>query len=350
MPTSKRYSGQVALPQIGAQGQQRLADATVLVVGAGGLGCAALPYLATAGIGKIIVVDFDTIAETNLNRQILFTPKEVGKHKAQTAADKIYALNPKIKVKAINDLFTLDLGDKYIPQCDVLLDCTDRPDARYIINDACVKHGVPFVYAGIYRFEGQLAVFNHKNGPTYRCAFPENEKNLTGTSCSESGVVGFVPGVLGVLQAGEAIKLIATPDAVNGHLRIFDFLNNHTRSIEIERQRDGTEATAPQTMREIDARALIEQMKSGKAYHFIDVREVFEPAPPDELQGFNLPMSEWDADKIADLLDDDAPTVLYCQHGIRSVAAIATLPEEQKHKIINLTGGLASYLNEKTLY
>lgn len=347
MAAEDRYQGQVALPQIGARGQQRLAEATVLVVGAGGLGCAALPYLATAGVGKLIVVDFDTIAETNLNRQVLYTPDDIGKSKAQTAANRISSLNPNIEVVAINDFFSSHLSDDLVPLCDVVLDCTDRPDARYLINDACVKHGKPYVYAGVYRFEGQLAVFNFKGGPTYRCAFPADQKNVAGTSCSENGVIGFVPGVLGVLQAGEAIKIIATPDAVVGdQLRIFDFLNNHTRSIQLERQETHNEQPEPDTMLEIDPKELISEMKQGKTFHFIDVREVFESQPPTELLGYNIPMSEWDVERIPDLLDSETNTVLYCQHGIRSVAAISTLPAALKNQIINLSGGLSNYLNE----
>lgn len=347
MVSKNRYQGQVALPQIGATGQQRLAEATVLVVGAGGLGCAALPYLATAGVGKIVVVDFDTISETNLNRQILYTPKDVGKSKARTAAAKISELNPDIEVVAINDFFSSHLSDEIVPHCDVVLDCTDRPDARYVINDACVKHGKPYVYAGIYRFEGQLAVFNYNNGPTYRCAFPANERNAAGTSCSENGVIGFVPGVLGVLQAGEAIKIIATPNAVVANeLRIFDFLNNHTRSVELQRKAIDNAQPEPDVMLEIDPKQLIGEMKRGKVFHFIDVREVFESEPPTELLGYNMPMSEWDADRIPDLLDTETNTVLYCQHGIRSVAAISSLPAALRNQIINLSGGLSNYLNE----
>jgi len=346
MNEETRYDRQVSLPQLGTEGQQKLARATVVVVGAGGLGCPALQFLAAAGIGKLVVVDFDTVSVSNLNRQILFTPDDIGKSKAEIAVNQLKKFNPEIELVAVNRAFDAEVAATHLPNCDVVLDCTDRPLARYLINDLCAKHDKPFVYAGIHRLEGQLAVFNFRGGPTYRCAFPQPEEKVVAPNCEENGVLGTVPGILGVMQAQEAIKIIALESEVNNEaLQLFNFLKNEFRTIKIRKQSHRIPQPAT-PMKEITPSELIKKMNSGEKFRFIDIRESFEQTPPEELQGRHFPTSAWDVEHFTGELPKDSDTIIYCQHGIRSIAAIDSLPAEARERVLNLRGGLSAYLNE----
>lgn len=346
MKSEARYDRQIALPQLGEEGQQKLSDATVVVIGAGGLGCPALQFLAAAGVGKLVVVDFDTVSVSNLNRQILFGPEDVGKSKAETAVDKLKKFNPEIEIVAINRAFDADVAAKHLPECSVVLDCTDRPQARYLINDLCVQYNKPFVYAGVHRFEGQLAVFNFRGGPTYRCAFPQPKEKVVAPTCEDNGVLGTVPGILGVMQAQEAIKVIALEEEVNNEaLQLFNFLKNEFRTIKLNKKTH--RIPQPQLlMNEISPSELIKKMASGEKFRFIDIRESFEETPPEEIQDRHFPTSEWDAERFVSELPEGKPTIVYCQHGIRSIAAIESLPPEARERVLNLRGGLSAYVFE----
>lgn len=346
MNEETRYDRQIALPKLGSKGQQKLASSTVVVIGAGGLGCPALQFLAAAGIGKLVVVDFDIVSLSNLNRQILFAPEDIGKSKAETATARLKRFNPEIEVIAVNRAFDTAVAGQHLPGCQVVLDCTDRPQARYLINDLCVQHEKPFVYAGIHRFEGQVAVFNFRGGPTYRCAFPEPEEKIVAPNCEENGVLGAVPGMLGTMQALEAIKVIAMEETVNNdELHLFNFLKNEFRTVKLSKRTH--RIPQPQkNMKEITPSELIKKMASGEQFRFIDIRESFEQTPPEELLGRHFPTSEWDAAHFTNELPKDSDTVLYCQHGIRSIAAIESLSDEAREHVVNLRGGLSAYLNE----
>jgi molybdopterin/thiamine biosynthesis adenylyltransferase len=236
-----RYSKQLLLPGIGMKGQEKLKDAKVLVIGAGGLGCPVLQYLAAAGVGSIGIVDFDSIDITNLHRQVLYADDDIGKEKAIIATSKIAALNPFIKLETFNVELEYSNARKIISGYDIIVDCTDNFETRYIINDVCVLSDKPFVYGGIHKFEGQLSVFNYssidgKPGPTYRCLFPENKDDEVADNCSVSGVIGVLPGMIGTMQANEVIKMITgIGNVCSGKLLIFNSLNNIFTEIKVKR-------------------------------------------------------------------------------------------------------------------
>lgn len=208
-----RYSKQLLLPEIGIKGQEKLKNARVLIVGAGGLGCPVLQYLAAAGVGALGIVDFDVVDETNLQRQVLYSTNDIGKFKAVVAGEKISKLNPFVQCETINRKLEAVNAFEIISNYDIVVDCSDNFETRYLINDACVLLNKPFVYGGIHKFEGQLSVFNFKSangiyGPTYRCVFPETHPEETILNCSLTGVIGTLPGIIGTLQANEVIKMI----------------------------------------------------------------------------------------------------------------------------------------------
>jgi len=217
-----RYNRQLMLTEMGAEGQIKLKQAKVLVVGAGGLGCPALQYLSAAGVGTIGIVDFDNVEIHNLPRQLLFTAADIGKPKAPTAAQKINELNPTVSCVVFNELLQKSNAENIISQFDIVLDGSDNFLTRYLVNDVCVKLNKPLVYGSILKFEGQLAVFNYKGNKNLRDIYPEppNPEDVSG--CSESGVMGFVPGVIGAYMAGAAIQLILDKCNIDG-LLLFDF-------------------------------------------------------------------------------------------------------------------------------
>jgi molybdopterin/thiamine biosynthesis adenylyltransferase/rhodanese-related sulfurtransferase len=339
---NQRYKRQITLPQIGHEGQLLLSNARVLVVGAGGLGCPALQYLAAAGIGCIEIIDFDTVSLGNLNRQILFNPTDVGQNKAKTAQKKLLAFNPEIEIIAHSTALNRENAKDLILACDVVLDCTDSPLTRYLINDVCVALNKPFVYAGIHRMEGQLAVFNFRYGATYRCVFPENI-NHAGASCEENGVLGTVPGVLGLMQAQEAIKILVMPDTVNiNQLLVFNFLTNEITPVKTKRLTTEN-LGATKSIKDIDAQQLQDAILNGKEFTFIDVREEYEAAKPEEFEGISLPLSSWNAEQVIRLIPTNKPVIIFCEKGIRSEMAIHTIPAENRKNLLNLKGGLSAW-------
>ncbi|MCX6291074.1 MAG: HesA/MoeB/ThiF family protein [Bacteroidetes bacterium] len=236
-----RYSKQLLLPEIGMKGQEKLKQTRVLVVGAGGLGCPVLQYLAAAGTGTIGMVDFDLIDETNLQRQVLYSTDDVGKSKAIIAGEKISSLNPFIKIDVFNKKLDATNAVEIISDYDWVVDCTDNFESRYLINDACVLLGKTVIYAGIHKFEAQVSVFNlllpdGKRGPTYRCAFPEMHSGEVIENCSLTGVIGTLPGIAGMLQANEVIKLITgIGETCSGKILLFNALTLKVTEIKITR-------------------------------------------------------------------------------------------------------------------
>jgi len=228
----KRYTRQITLDELGESGQHKLKQAKILVVGAGGLGCPALQYLAAAGVGKLGIVDFDTIAHSNLHRQILFNDKEVGKLKAEVAATKLEQLNPHIKLDVKTESFNINAGLDLALGYDLILDGTDNFDARFAISDTAEQLNIPMVYGAIYKFEGQVCVFNYQAGPSYRDFY--NETNSVAPSCAEVGVLGVLPAIVGTYQAIEAIKIITgMGEVLSGRLMQINALTNQTSFIQI---------------------------------------------------------------------------------------------------------------------
>ena len=231
-----RYSRHLLLDKVGLEGQLKLKNAKVLVIGAGGLGSPVLLYLTAAGVGTIGIVDFDLIEESNLQRQVLFNAKDIGKSKAITAQEKLQLQNPLIKINAYDFALTnknaIDLFEEY----DIVIDGTDNFNTRYLVNDACVLTNTILVYGAIYKFEGQVAVFNYLNGPTYRCLFPEPPKKGSVPSCSEVGVLGVLPSLIGSMQANEAIKIIiGIGKTLSNNLLIYNSLTNSQTEVAIEK-------------------------------------------------------------------------------------------------------------------
>ncbi len=228
----KRYSRQTILPEIGKAGQEKLGNASVLVIGAGGLGCPVLQYLAASGVGKIGIVDFDTIDISNLQRQVLYTEKELGLQKSEVAKNKIQALNSLVEVESFNLKVSADNILSLIENYDIIVDGTDNFESKYLINDACVIKNKTLVFGSIHSFQGQVSVFNYKNGPTYRCVFPEPSET---DNCNVNGVIGVLPGIIGTLMANEVLKIILEiGEVLSGTLLVVDALSLNTTTYHFE--------------------------------------------------------------------------------------------------------------------
>ena len=236
-----RYSRHLALSEFGVEAQMKLKSSSVLVIGAGGLGCPALLYLTAAGTGKIGVMDFDVVEKHNLQRQILFTEQDTGRAKAEAAVEHLRKRNSFVEFETINVRLTEENSLTLFPAYDIILDCTDNFSARYMINDACVILDKPFIYGSLHKFEGQVSLFNARDtggnhGPTYRCLFPQPPHPGTIPSCEEAGVIGFLPGLIGTLQAAEAIKWITgMGETLLGKLLTVNSLNMHFDLFEVQR-------------------------------------------------------------------------------------------------------------------
>lgn len=234
----KRYSRQIQLSELKTEGQQKLQDAKVLVVGAGGLGCPVIQYLAAAGVGNLGIVDFDLVEETNLHRQVLYATSDIGKSKAEIAAKRILEQNPFVNVEIFNLKLDNSNALEIISNYQIVADCSDNFETRYAINDACVYLNKPFVYAGIHKFEGQLSVFNlNEECPTYRCVFPEKGEDEIIINCAITGVIGTLPGILGTMQANEVIKIITgIGEVCSGKMLLYNALNNSSSEVKIKRK------------------------------------------------------------------------------------------------------------------
>ncbi len=350
-----RYSRHLILDKVGEEGQLKLKQAKVLVIGAGGLGCPVLQYLTAAGVGTIGIIDFDEVDETNLQRQILFTQQDVGVNKALAASQRLKQLNQFVEFNVYQEKLTtanaLELFSKY----DLVVDGTDNFSTRYLVNDACVITGKPLVYGAIYKFEGQVSVFNYNDGPTYRCLFPEPPKPGTVPSCSDIGVIGVLPGLIGTQQANEAIKIIlgiGTP--LSGKLLIQDALTASVMSLQVKRNQEQVEKVLEfkgdfesnnydlfcgitPVQNEIDSdelKALIEKEK----VQIIDVREEWEEPKIEELTIDNFPLD--DLDDYVEQIAKEGKVVVMCQSGGRSKRAIEILEKEYNYtNLINLKGG-----------
>ena len=231
----RRYEKQIMIPEIGVKGQARLKDSSVLVVGAGGLGCPVLIYLAAAGVGKLGIVEFDVVDETNLPRQILYSSGDLGKLKSIIARDRLEQLNPMISIKAINLKLDKKNCNNILKDYDIIVDATDNLEVRYALNDSCVLLKKPMVHGAIYKYEGQISVFNYKGGPDYRRYNPEVQSNsIKNPKPADAGLIGVLPGITGTYMANEIIKIITgTGNVLSGELLTFNILNNTFKVIKI---------------------------------------------------------------------------------------------------------------------
>ena len=231
-----RYNRHIILSEIGQIGQDKLSNAKVLVVGAGGLGCPVLQYLAAAGIGTLGIIDFDVVEASNLQRQVLFGNSSLGQNKAEAAKIRLEDLNDTITINAypfpLDHQNALDLFNQY----DIIVDGSDNFETRYLVNDACILTNKPLVFGAIYKFEGQVSVFNYENGPSYRCLFPNPPKKDSVPNCSEIGVLGVLPGIIGSMQANEVLKIIlGIGNVLSGKLLCFNALTNQTSILKVKK-------------------------------------------------------------------------------------------------------------------
>jgi adenylyltransferase/sulfurtransferase len=344
----KRYARHIILPEIGLEGQQKLNQAKVLVIGAGGLGCPVLQYLTAAGIGTIGIVDFDKVDESNLQRQILYNTEDVGKYKAEVAKKKLARQNPHIKLTAITSQLTANNALDIISQYDIIVDGSDNFATRYLVNDASVILNKILVFGSIYQFDGQVSVFNYKNGPTYRCLYPEPPIDGEIANCAEVGVIGVLPGIVGTLQANEAIKIITEiGEILSGKLLTFDALTMQFNTFDIDLNPENKKInklidydTFCGTTKEISADELKEKIKLKQDFQLIDVREESEYQLKN-IGGVLIPLNilQNNLHKI----DKEKKIVVHCASGMRSKKAIAILKENGFTKVYNLKNGLLDF-------
>jgi adenylyltransferase/sulfurtransferase len=340
-----RYSRHIRLPEIGLAGQQRLKQARVLLVGAGGLGCPVAQYLTAAGVGTLGITDGDVVDESNLHRQILFSPEHVGQNKAEVAARLLSRQNPHIQVIA-HPLFLDRMNVVSIMQAyDLVVDGSDNFATRYLVNDACVLLGKPLIFGSIYKFDGQVSVFNYQSGPTYRCLYPESSDL---DACGEVGVLGVLPGITGCLMANEAIKLITgIGELLSGTLLTFNALtfsfntflftaDPANKAIQSLSESDRFCSTAPDVT-ELDAALLTDWLARPDAPLLIDVREPDEHER-DNLGGTLIPLAT--LLQNPELIPTDKQVIVHCQSGGRSRQAVDFLHQCGYRQVINLRGGL----------
>ena len=354
---TRYYSRHLLLPEIGAAGQLRLKAARVLVVGCGGLGCPVLQYLAAAGVGTLGLLDADVVDETNLHRQILFGPADVGQPKALVAAARLGALNPFVALVPHPVYLSAANALALLAEYDVVVDCTDNFATRYLVNDACVLLAKPLVFGAIFKFDGQVTVFNHQGGPTYRCLFPAPPAPGEAPSCAEIGVLGVLPGLVGTLQATETLKVITgLGELLSGRLLVIDALGMRFQTLRFRAVPENqaltallpdypafcgeAPAAAGALAPEISADELKAWLASGRPLQLLDVREPHEHARR-HIGGRPIPLAELAGALAA--LPADVPTVVHCASGVRSQRAAQQLLAHGFREVYSLRGGLADY-------
>ncbi|MDX1934831.1 MAG: molybdopterin-synthase adenylyltransferase MoeB [Capsulimonadales bacterium] len=366
-----RYSRHLILPEVGPEGQKRLKAASVLCIGTGGLGSPLTMYLTAAGVGRVGLVDFDVVDFTNLQRQIVHGTKDVGKPKIQSARETLSDINPETVIETHETMLSSANALELFAGYDLIIDGTDNFPTRYLVNDACVLLGKPNVYGSIFRFEGQATVFWAKEGPCYRCLYPEPPPPGLVPSCAEGGVLGVLPGIVGCIQANEAIKLIlGVGEPLIGRLLLFDALGMRFRELKLRKDPAcpicgsnptvtalidyeefcgvgrGSEAPpeAAPTMREITPIELKAKLDRGDDFLLIDVREPYEWEIA-RIPGATLIPLGTIADRAGEL-DPNAEIVLQCRSGKRSATALETLQQKGFKNLLNLKGGILAWADD----
>jgi len=359
-----RYSRHLIMPEVGMEGQLKIKAARVLCIGAGGLGSPLTLYLGAAGVGTIGVVDFDVVDYTNLQRQIIHTTADVGRKKLDSAADKLKAINPFLNIKKFETRLSSENALDLFKDFDIIADGTDNFPTRYLVNDACVLTGKPNVYASIFRFEGQASIFAMPDGPCYRCLYPEPPPPGLVPSCAEGGVLGILPGLLGVIQATEVIKMIlGAGDPLIGRLLLVDALGMKFRELKLRKNPEcpacgknrtitklidyeqfcgirGEEQEVETDHSDIQVEELKRRLDKGDDLFILDVRE------PHEYQicnigGYLIPLG--DLPRRVGELDSSKEIVAQCRSGARSAKAVNFLREAGFKKVHNLAGGILAW-------
>ncbi len=370
-----RYSRQVILPDIGMEGQQRLANARVLIIGMGGLGSPAALYLAAAGIGRLGLADFDTVALHNLQRQVLHDTTRVGQSKLDSACDRLKTLNPEIKLERYDEGITVDNAIDIFSKYDLIVDGSDNFPTRYLVNDAAFLTGKPLIYGSIFQFEGQASLFNPTGkGPCYRCLFPNMPKPGSVPNCEEAGVIGALCGIIGNIQAMEAIKwIVGLGDSLCNQLLVIDVLTMNFRKLNLKKDPDCPLCGSHPAIKTLtsenyqfschagmnDDTGIVEQdtsnaappaidVKKAKTWliaedkpFLLDVREVHEVAICKIEGSHHIPMNDV-INHLSDLPKEQA-ILVYCHHGMRSLKVVELLRKNSFAKATNMTGGIEAW-------
>jgi sulfur-carrier protein adenylyltransferase/sulfurtransferase len=354
------------MPEVGSAGQKRLKGARVLLVGTGGLGAPLSLYLAAAGVGRIGLVDFDRVDLSNIHRQVIYSTSDVGREKLDAARDRLTALNPEIEIDLHDGRLTSANALEIVRGYDVVADGSDNFPTRYLVNDACVLSGKPDVYASVFRFEGQVTVFDTSaKGPCYRCLFPDPPAPGLVASCAEAGVLGVLPGIMGCFQALEVLKwILKTGESLIGRLVLFDALAMRVREISLKADPRCPICGDSPTIRElvdyeafcgvspslpaasagvpsITVESLKERISRSDPIAIIDVREPYEFEIAHIEGALLIPLGEIPS-RIGEIAGD-RETIVYCHHGIRSAEAVATLLEAGRTGVHNLEGGIDAW-------
>ncbi len=359
-----RYSRHLIMPEVGMEGQQKLKAARVLCIGAGGLGSPLALYLGAAGVGTLGIVDFDVVDYTNLQRQIIHTTADVGRKKLDSAAEKLKAINPFLNIQKFETRLSSENALELFREFDIIADGTDNFPTRYLVNVACVLTGKPNVYGSIFRFEGQASVFATEEGPCYRCLYPEPPPPGLVPSCAEGGVLGILPGLVGVIQATEVIKLIiGKGDPLVGRLLLIDALGMKFRELKLRKNPDcpacgrnrtitklidynqfcgirGEEKPVEAKVPEMQVEELKRRLDAGDDIFVLDVREPHEYQICN-LGGYLIPLN--DLPKRVSELDSSREIVAHCKMGGRSAKAVEFLRQAGFKKVHNLTGGINAW-------
>ncbi len=359
-----RYSRHIAIPEFNIEGQKKLKAAKVLVVGSGGLGSPLLLYLTAAGVGHIGIIDFDVVDDSNLQRQVLFTVDDIGKSKAETAHQRLKKLNPHVNFTVYNIPLTKENALNIIKDYDIVADGTDNFPTRYLVNDACVLSDKVNVYASIFRFEGQVSVFNYLNedgtrGPNYRDLFPAPPPPGMVPSCAEGGVLGVLPGIIGSMQANEVIKVITGVGApLVGRFFLMDAASFTTRILKIKKNPNnvitklinyeqfcGLENIDDKNLvKQISVQELKSMMDKEEDFQLIDVREIYEIEIA-TLRGISIPLAT--LEQNIHQISKDKKVVIHCRSGARSSNAIQTLQKLYPFEnLYNLEGGILAFSKE----
>ncbi len=366
----RRYSRHLIIPEIGMTGQKRLKNAKVLCVGAGGLGSPALLYLAAAGVGTLGIIDFDVVDESNLQRQIIHGQSDIGRPKARSARDSIAEINPYVNVVLYEEALTTDNAMEIFSQFDLIVDGTDNFATRYLVNDACVLLGKPYVWGSIYRFDGQASVFWAEYGPCYRCLYPDPPPPGMVPSCAEGGVLGVLCGSIGSIQVTEAIKLITgTGDSLSGRLMIYDALEMSYRTVRVRKDpecaicgknptvtalidydafcgavsEEAQEAASGSTITATELKSMID---NGDDIFLVDVREPNEYEIVSIPGATLIPKDQFLTGAALERLPQDKRIVLHCKSGARSAEALAVVKNAGFADAVHVGGGVLAWVNQ----
>jgi len=367
-----RYNRHLLLPEIGAEGQEKLKHAKVLVIGAGGLGCPVLMYLAAAGTGTLGILDFDNVDISNLQRQVLYGTDDLGKSKALIAKQKLSAQNPLIRIESINTKLSTQNALDIFSGYDIIVDGTDNFSTRYLVNDACLLLGKILVSGAVFKFQGQAAVFNFPSaegrGPSYRCLFPSPPPPESSPSCSEAGVMGVLPGIIGTLMANEVIKIITgVGEVLSGKMLLMDSLTLDFQTVTIERNPEAI-LSAPQTaaeftkmnydhfcgveksasgLKEITSGELLEMISRNENIQLLDVREPLEQPSVPELRALHIPLGDIENQRAR--IAADKKVIVLCAMGTRSRKAIELLSDKHGFQnLYNLKGGVMEWIRTRS--